>query len=113
MDDSLTWNLVWNVAVHPKYACHRRKCADRMHRLIVGAKVAGETPETDLRGMMEVLSVLSEHILHDYGYATRWMTPRIRTERYYPLHIQALALHSHCEYDDVPVESNPLGGVRV
>lgn len=113
MDYSLTWDLVWHIAVHPNYIRRKQEYANRLHRLVVEAIVAGETSETHLCGIMEVLTFLSEYILRDYGYATRWFLPRIRVDRYYPLRIRALALDMHYFSDDCSAGSNPLAGIRV
>ena len=92
MNDSLVFELVWHVQVHPSYLRYKKRCADQLHRIVCDA-AGGTAHQQDVHGMMEVLEHVSASILGRFGFATRWVT-RERNDAYYPLHVQALDLAS-------------------
>ena len=115
MDYELVFDIVEEYYVKPNFKKHVRKCADDLHRLVINTGFCFDAHETilesNIEGMFDLLSYLSEIILRNYGYATRYY---IRDKLYYPRHIVALDLHGHNYHTDgyVP-NSNPLGGFKV
>jgi hypothetical protein len=107
MDDSLVFRLVYDTCIKKKYKDNTKKYADELNNII--RKIRMSEKETHLCGMMEVISYISEVILKEFGYSTKWYLKRVPS--YYPLKVQALNLFTNerCEI----VNSNPLGGYRV
>ena len=90
MEDSLVFELVWRVAIRPRYSRHKKRCADKLHTIVCATRL-GTTKEAHLAGLMEVLAYMSNCILIEHGFETPWST-RDRVDLYYPLHVQALDL---------------------
>ena len=109
MDRKLVFELVWHVAIHAEYERKKRKYADDMSRIVCESGV-GNTKESSLSGMMEIIEYMSNCILIEYGYATPWYTCE-RIDIYYPMHIKGLDLAFRREHR--ARQSNTLGGFRI
>lgn len=107
-DQSLVFDLVWDVAIHPRYMTHKTKCANDMHRILCSTHISTKEPTVD--GLMEIIEYISNCILIEYGFATPWYTCN-RIDIYYPIHIKALDLAFNREYN--VRQSNTLGGFRI
>lgn len=107
MDDSLVFRLVYDTCIKNNYNENTKKYANKLDNIM--KKINISEKETDLCGMMEIVSYVSEYILKEFGYSTKWYIKR--TPSYYPLKIQALNLfiNERCEI----INSNPMGGYRV
>ena len=105
---SLVFDLVWDIAIHPRYMHHMKHCADKLHCIICSTNIA--TTESTLHGTMEILEYISNCLLIEYGFATPWYTCN-RVDIYYPMHIRALDLAF--KTGDMPRKSNTLGGIRI
>ena len=107
MDDSLVFRLVYDTCIKKNYEEVTIKYANKTDEIF--RKVRFFEKETHLFGIMEVISYISELILKEYGYSTKWYLRRIPS--YYPLKIQALNLFVKENVEII--DSNPLGGYRV
>lgn len=107
MDDSLVFRLVYDTCIKKKYNDNTIKYANQLDNIM--KKITISEKENHLCGMMEILSYVSESILKEFGYSTKWYLKR--TPSYYPLKVQALNLfiNERCEI----IDSNPMGGYRV
>lgn len=92
----LVFDLVWVIAIHPRYLRHKRRCANAMHRMLCTAGV-GNVQESSLSGMMEVLEYVSNCLLVEYGFATPWYTCDRFDTYHHPIHVRALNLESSRE----------------
>lgn len=107
MDDSLVFRIVYDTQIKKIYNDNIVKYANNLNEIIKSIRIFEK--ETHLCGMMELVSYVSERILKDYGYSTRWFLKRVPS--YYPLKIEALNLFVRENYK--VLDSNPLGGYRV
>ena len=107
-NESLVFDLIWDIAIHPRYMTHKTHCANDMHRIICSTNIS--TKESTLDGMMEIIEYVSNCILIEYGFATPWYRCN-HINIYYPMHIEALDLAFNIEYKNR--QSNTLGGFRV
>ena len=107
MDDSLVFRIVYDTQIKKTYNNNIVKYANKLDGIIKNINISKK--ETHLCGMMELISYISETILKEYGYSTRWFIKSIPS--YYPLKIQALNLFVRENYKIL--DSNPLGGYPV
>tara|TARA_A100001015_G_C15039732_1_gene738858 strand:- start:1774 stop:2115 length:342 start_codon:yes stop_codon:yes gene_type:complete len=107
MDESLVFRLVYDTCIKNNYKKNTIYLANKLDYIISKIRIAEK--ETHLRGIMEIISYISELILKEYGYSTRWFLKK--PPCYYPLKIQALNLFVTENYE--PLDSNPLGGYNV
>tara|TARA_B100001057_G_C22052606_1_gene645249 strand:- start:3 stop:326 length:324 start_codon:yes stop_codon:yes gene_type:complete len=107
MDDSIVFRLVYDISIRNNFMKQKNFFANRLNSLILKIRISEK--ELYISGMMELLSYISELILKEYGYSTKWFSKRIPS--YYPISIQALNLFIREDFDTL--DSNPLGGYRV
>lgn len=109
MDQSLVFELVWQIAVHPRYLRHKRNCADSLHRVLSSVQ---PYRESRIRSMFCVLEWLGSSLLLKYGFATPWLLRGFNVDLFHSLTIRALDLTGlhHGRRVLVP---NSLGGCRV
>ena len=107
MDDSLVFRIVYDTQIKKNYNNNIVKCADKLDKIIKNIRISEK--ETHLCGLMELISYISEIILKEYGYSTRWFLKK--TPSYYPLKIEALNLFVRENHE--VLDSNPLGGYCV
>ena len=103
MDDSLVFRLVYDICIKNDYEKKKIFFANRLNSLISQIRI--DEKELYISGMMKLISYISEYILKEYGYSTKWVSKRVT---YYPLHIQALNLFTLDTF--YPLDPNPLGG---
>ena len=108
MKGSLVYDIVRQVAIHPRNRLRKRNIADALHLAVSSVRL--EAQETTLHGLMEIIEYMSYSMLRPYGYATPWYMCE-RNDVYYPLHIRALDL-AFCRVSS-PRSSNTLSGFRV
>lgn len=107
MDDSLVFRIVYDTQIKKNYNDNIVKCANKLDEIIKKIRISEK--ETHLCEIMKLISYISEIILKEYGYSTRWFLKK--TPSYYPLKIEALNLFVRENYNFL--DSNPLGGYRV
>ena len=107
MDDSLVFRIVYDTQIKKTYKDNIVKNANKLDEIIKKIRISEK--ETHLCGLMELISYISEIILKECGYSTRWFVKK--TPSYYPLKIEALNLFVRENYK--VLDSNPLGGYRV
>ena len=107
MDDSIVFRLVYDVSIRNNFMKQKNFFANRLNSLILKIRISEK--ELYISGMMELLSYISELILKEYGYSTKWFSKKIPS--YYPIRIQALNMFIREDFDIL--DSNPLGGYRV
>jgi len=107
MDDSLVFRLVYDTCIKKNYNENTKKYANKLDNIMKKNNISEK--ENHLCGMMEIISYISEYILKEFGYSTKWYIKR--TPSYYPLKIQALNLFINERYEII--DSNPMGGCRV
>ena len=107
MDESLVFRLVYDISIKNNFIKQKHFFANRLNSLLLKIRISEK--ELYISGMMELLSYISELILKEYGYSTKWFSKRIPS--YYPIRIQALNLFVREEFDTL--DPNPLGGYRV
>lgn len=116
-DGRLVYEIVREVYILPAHLEGVRRTADRFHKSLQRMNFLLDlkyTRESTLCGWMELISVLSEGILQDCGYATRWYMPQDPPCRYFPLHVQALDLqHNRHRFEYSEHCPNELGGYRL
>ena len=107
MNDSLVFRIVYDTQIKKNYNDNILKYANKLDEIIKNSRICEK--EKHLYGMMELISHISETILKEYGYSTRWFLKK--TPSYYPLKIEALNLFVRQNHN--VLDSNPLGGYRV
>lgn len=73
MEGPLAFDIVWQIAIHPRYLRRKREYADELSHLVCTSGV-GTVRESSLQGMMEVIEHVSNCILIKYGFPTTWYT---------------------------------------